>query len=145
MVEVVSEIGRLIEEFADEQWPRPKPADIARRLAVTRQTVSKWYAGSIPRPEHLRALATLLGLPYSRLTDAILTEQGYYPKESERHDASPIGTRSIPPERMAGAEEMRRKGVSDAVIEAWLAGEPSSPDREGGAGHGAGDHGVREA
>ncbi len=57
-------------------------AELAERLGVSQQTVSRWESGAaIPQPERIIALAELLGLEEVRL----LGYAGYLPKADRSH------------------------------------------------------------
>ena len=50
--------------------------EIAKRLKVSEQAVSKWYSGkSLPSPVHLLALAHLLGTDVESLLKAFLKKK----------------------------------------------------------------------
>jgi transcriptional regulator with XRE-family HTH domain len=85
----MGQLGRFIDEYKDRQEYRPSSADIAKRLGVSKSTVGNWYDGSMPSPENLRALSTLIGVSYTRLLDAALVDAAYLPRESDRDDAAP--------------------------------------------------------
>ena len=54
-------LGRRLEEARKSK--SLSQADIARKIGVTRETVSKWESGDKePSPEHLRELALALGV-----------------------------------------------------------------------------------
>lgn len=113
---VVSEVGRLIDEYRDQQQFPVSAAAVARRLGVSRSTIGKWYAGSVPRPEHLRSIATLIGVPYSRLTDAVLSDLGYYAKAGE--DREELSAPKSVAEWDRRAAELQRgvRPLSDAEV-----------------------------
>lgn len=59
----MNDIGRHITNAIDAGRVK-NPADIARRLAVQRSTVSRWISGEkAPSAEEARALADLIGAP----------------------------------------------------------------------------------
>lgn len=75
---MVGELGRLIQAHKDAQKYRVYDAAIARELGVSRSIVGKWKRGeSMPGPENLRALATLLEEPYQTVLNAALRDAGY--------------------------------------------------------------------
>ena len=79
----MGQLGALIEAYRDRQKYRPKNADLARDLHVARSTVGNWLDGTMPKPAHLRALSTLLDVPYLRVLDAVLEDAGYLPRAGE--------------------------------------------------------------
>ena len=139
----MSEVGRLIDQWADGFEFRPNMSDVARRVGVSRAAVSRWYMGSAPTPENLRALASLTGIPYSRFADAVLVDLGYMKKESERHDASPT-TQGVPANLPApphewdvAASALREAGLDESYIVGHIGprpGEVTDPPPAGGTG-----------
>jgi transcriptional regulator with XRE-family HTH domain len=83
----MGELGELIDAYKDRFEYEVSSAAIARRLGVTRTSIGKWYTGSMPTPENLRALSTLMNVPYTRLLDAALADAGYLPKKEREGDA----------------------------------------------------------
>lgn len=69
----------IIQKHIDEQAPyAPTPAQVARRLGVTRTTLTNWqHPRTLVSKEHLRAVAALTGVPYVRVLDALLEDIGY--------------------------------------------------------------------
>ena len=45
---MVSEVGRLLDAWADSLWPRPSKSDISRRVGVSRSTVGPPQRGDHP-------------------------------------------------------------------------------------------------
>lgn len=71
----------LIQAHMDAQPYEVRPADVARALGVSRQTVRNWREPSkLIDKEHLQAIAELVGVPYIRVLDALLEDIGYIPK-----------------------------------------------------------------
>lgn len=79
----MGELGRLIEQYQDEHWPRPSNAEIAARLHVARSSVGNWIKGTMPSPANLRALARLTGVPYPQILEAVLVDAGYKTRSGE--------------------------------------------------------------
>ena len=82
----------LIQAHMDAQPYEVRPADVARALGVSRQTVLNWRElkpnGWISK-QHLQGIAELTGVPYLRVLDAMLEDTGYVPKpRSDGHEAS---------------------------------------------------------
>lgn len=134
----MSEVGRLIDQWADGFEFRPNMSDVARRIGVSRAAVSRWYMGSAPTPENLRALASLTGIPYSRFADAVLSDLGYLAKESDR-DAAPMN-QAVPASGLpvtghewdVAASALHRLGLTAKRIEAEIGSRPPEPDAGGG-------------
>lgn len=74
-------MGRLYDLLQDHMDAQPyevTPADIARRIGVSRQTVLNWRTPSkLVRKDHLLAIAQVTGVPYQRVLDALLEDIGY--------------------------------------------------------------------
>jgi len=85
----MGELGRLIEQYQDEHWPRPTNADIAAVLEVARSTIGNWSDGTMPNPANLRALSRLIGVPYPTILEAVLVDAGYKMKAGERGGDTP--------------------------------------------------------
>lgn len=67
-----------IQDWMDHQLFRVSQAQLAERVGVERSAVSQWKLGqSRPKPEHLRELARLTGIPYDRLLLAVVRDMGY--------------------------------------------------------------------
>lgn len=68
----------LIQAHMDAQPYEVRPADVARKLGVSRQTVLNWRepTGWVSR-RHLEGIAQLTGVPYLRVLDAMLEDIGY--------------------------------------------------------------------
>lgn len=91
----MGELGALVEAWRDRRDPRPSDAWIGRKVgARSRSTVKPWLTGaSMPEPQHLRELATLIGVNYRRVLDAALLDAGYL-TEMEHRDGHPAPTTS---------------------------------------------------
>lgn len=77
----------LIQDHMDSQGYEVTPAQVARKIGVSRQTVLNWREPSkLPMREHLQAVARVTGVPYQRVLDAVLDDIGYlHPRgEGER-------------------------------------------------------------
>lgn len=74
----------LIQEWMDGMLYPPSQRKLAKRLGVAPNTVTEWkYGDSFPSPEHLKALAAHIGVPYARALDAALADRGYDPPKRE--------------------------------------------------------------
>lgn len=74
----------LIQAHMDAQPYEVRPADVARALGVSRQTVLNWREPTrLVSKKHLQALAQLTGVPYLRVLDALLEDIGYIPSSGE--------------------------------------------------------------
>ena len=70
----------LIDRWAADQPVMPPQTGIAAALGVSRQSLLGWReGGTLPRPEHVAAVAALTGAPYVRVLDAAMTDAGYLP------------------------------------------------------------------
>lgn len=68
----------ILQDHMDAQPYEVKPADVARKLGVSRQTVLNWREPTtLIRRDHLNAIAKLTGVPYLRVLDALLDDIGY--------------------------------------------------------------------
>lgn len=87
----MGELGALVEAWRDRRDPRPSDAWIGQKVgARSRSTVGPWLNGtSMPKPEHLRALASLIGLRYRDVLDAALLDAGYLEEREYRGDTTP--------------------------------------------------------
>lgn len=144
---MTSAVGRLIDQWADTHEFRPNMSDVARRVGVSRAAVSRWYMGSAPTPENLRALASLTGIPYSRFADAVLTDLGYLPRESEGRGQQPAAnTPAVLGELPRTAHEwdvaaaaLRQAGLAESYIVKHIGSRPvDHPPGEGGTAGGIG-------
>lgn len=81
--ERTGQLWRLVQEWMDSIPYPPSQSRLAGRLEVSRSTLTDWkYGRGFPSPEHLRALAAEIGVPYERVLDAALVDRGYreYPQ-----------------------------------------------------------------
>jgi transcriptional regulator with XRE-family HTH domain len=85
-----SHLWAVIESWLDVlPWP-PTQSQLAKKLGVSRQAVTEWkYGLSVPKPEHLRALADEMAAVagpdvYDRLLDAVNLDQGFEPRRRLR-------------------------------------------------------------
>lgn len=75
----------LIQAHMDTQPYEVRPADVAKALGVSRQTVANWREpSSLIEKKHLQAIAELIGVPYVRVLDALLEDIGYLPKSEAK-------------------------------------------------------------
>lgn len=79
---------QLIQDHMDQQPYEVRPADVARKLGVSRQTVLNWREPTkLIRRDYLLAIAELTGVPYLRVLDALLDDIGYLrPAEDKSPD-----------------------------------------------------------
>lgn len=73
----MSELIGLIQEHLDRYGVTR--AEFARRAGTNPQTVQNWWdhRTTLPRPEHLRGVAAVIGKPYRVVLDAALVDAGY--------------------------------------------------------------------
>lgn len=139
---MVSEVGRLIDAYFGKQKFPPTLAWVAREVGVAKSTVSHWHRGDTsPRPEHLRRLAQVLEMPYSRLVDAVVVDQGYYTKEGEGHD-EPAATKTAREDtgRVGEVEDrLRAAGFSESAVKDARAGEVVRDPGHNTPGHSVAD------
>jgi len=121
----MGELGALIQEFRDNQLGVISDAEIGRQVGVTRGAIGAWIRGlsAMPAPEHLRALALYIRMPYDRVLQAALADAGYYgPRESDdggnRPPTKMTVTRThgvtVDLPRETGTAPRRRRGVPGA-------------------------------
>lgn len=68
----------LIDEHRDRQVYTPSYSRIAEQLGVSRQTLLNWREPSrLIAKDHLVAIASVTGVPYARVLDALLADIGY--------------------------------------------------------------------
>lgn len=79
----MSELMRLIQAHLDKYGV--SRAEFARRAGTTPQTVQNWKnrPGTLPKPEHLRGVADVIGVPFQVVLNAALADAGYSRDESE--------------------------------------------------------------
>lgn len=70
----------LIQDHIDAQPYEVTLAQVARKIGVSRQTISNWRTPTklIDR-EHLTKISEVTGVPYMRVLDALLYDIGYMP------------------------------------------------------------------
>lgn len=74
----------IVQEWMDSMPYPPSQRRLAYRLDVSPTTVTGWkYGESFPSVANLKALAAEIGVPYERLLDAVLIDQGYRAPHSE--------------------------------------------------------------
>lgn len=77
----------LIEAHMNAQPYKVLPADVARELGVSRQTVLNWREPSqLLDLKNLQGISRLTGVPYIRVLDANLEDIGYIPKSEPKPD-----------------------------------------------------------
>lgn len=91
----MGQVWRLIEEHQSSTPYGASIREIARGAGIKESTLPRWKElRRLPEPEHLRALARQINVPYRVLLDAALTDCGYLTSRVGP-DADPI-----PPGRM---------------------------------------------
>lgn len=80
---------QLLQDHMDEQPYEVRPADVARKLGVSRQTVLNWREPTrLIDKKHLIAISRLTGVPYVRVLDALLEDIGYLDAPAQSPDDS---------------------------------------------------------
>jgi transcriptional regulator with XRE-family HTH domain len=83
----------LIQEHIDSQGYEVTPAQVARKIGVSRQTVLNWREpAKLPMREHLQAIARVTGVPYQRVLDAVLDDIGYLHPRVESDEGMDVAT-----------------------------------------------------
>lgn len=83
-----SHVWAVIQAWLDDLPFPPNQSQIAKRLGIKRQSVNGWKFGtSLPKPEHLEALADEMAAVagpdvYQRLLEARARDQGFDPGRS---------------------------------------------------------------
>lgn len=91
----------LLQAHMDAQPYEVKPADIARKIGVSRQTVLNWKTPTkLIDKDHLLAIAAITGVPYQRVLDALLEDIGYLRPDE------PTNVSELLP-KVAGEQELR--------------------------------------
>lgn len=81
----MGKLYELIQAHMDAQPYEVRPADVARALGVSRQTVLNWREpSSLIGFKNLTAIANLTGVPYIRVLDANLEDIGYIPRSPDK-------------------------------------------------------------
>ena len=116
------ELGALVEAWRDRRDPRPSDAWIGRKVgASSRSTVGPWLRGeSMPRPQQLRKLASLIGVSYRTVLDAALLDAGYLEEREYRDNTAPMNVTE------ADAETLMRD--SGLPTEGQTPRAPDTPD-----------------
>ncbi|MFK5691330.1 helix-turn-helix transcriptional regulator [Ornithinimicrobium sp. LYQ92] len=129
---MTTRLGQLIQDFLDNQDWDISRAQVAKKLDVSRQTVTNWESGvrELPRPENLRALASLARVPYLTVLNAALTDAGYLQTEELMGNAqypAPITTLKGEPKKTKRAGKVHlppRKGHDRTKDAADVTPEP---------------------
>lgn len=68
----------LVQDWLDALVYPPSQRKLAAQLDISASALSQWkYAEGFPTPGNLRRLAAEIGVPYERVLDAVLRDQGY--------------------------------------------------------------------
>lgn len=85
-------MGRLydiLQAHMDAQPYEVTPADIAKRIGVSRQTVRNWETPTkLIRKDHLVAIARIAGVSYYQVRDALMEDIGYLHEDQEPASAA---------------------------------------------------------
>lgn len=88
-------VWRLIQQWRDRRDFPVSQASLAKAIGVRPTALSQWKLGQArPTPEHLRAIATLTGISYGDLLEALLRDMGYLRTESLQ-DAAANATQPV--------------------------------------------------
>lgn len=94
----MGELGRLIRAHQVGHGYNGTPVSntaFAKRVGVTKGAVGNWIAGTgLPTADNIRKLATVLGVPHTRVLDAALADAGYQPRRT--WDDEPATTTEAP-------------------------------------------------
>ena len=75
----------LIQGHIDAQPYDVTLAQVARKVGVSRQTISNWRSPTkLIDKEHLLALSKVTGVPYLRVLDALLQDIGYLTPQASK-------------------------------------------------------------
>lgn len=97
----MGQVWRLIEQHQDSTPYGASVREIARGAGIKESTLPRWRdLKRMPEPDHLRALARQINVPYRVLLDAALADTGYLDARSEREDVGNDGRSA--PNRQAG-------------------------------------------
>lgn len=68
----------LVQAWMDSMPYPPRQRKLAERIKVSPSVLSQWkYGDGFPNPENIKALAAEIGVPYEKMLDAVLKDQGY--------------------------------------------------------------------
>lgn len=83
----MGQVWKLIEQHQDSTPYGASIREIARGAGIKESTLPRWRdLKRMPEPDHLRALARQINVPYRVLLDAALADTGYLGARSERED-----------------------------------------------------------
>lgn len=72
------QLWRVIQEWMDSISYPPSQGKLADKIGISRSSMSDWKYGRVfPGPDALKALAAEIGVPYERVLDAALRDNGY--------------------------------------------------------------------
>lgn len=78
MAKATGYLWAVIQEWLDAQPYPPSQRKVAERIGVGHSTITDWkYARTMPAVDDLKALAAELAVPYERVLNAALIDQGY--------------------------------------------------------------------
>lgn len=83
----MGQLWKFIEQHQDSTLYGASVREIARGAGIKESTLPRWQnLKRMPEPEHLRALARHINVPYRVLLDAALADTGYLDARPERED-----------------------------------------------------------
>lgn len=73
----ITHVWAIVQDWMDSHWPQVSQAQLAKRMGVSKSTISAWkYGDTQPEPEDIRALASICEKPREQLVDAWLRDVG---------------------------------------------------------------------
>lgn len=136
----MGQLWKFIEQHQDSTLYGASVREIARGAGIKESTLPRWQnLKRMPEPEHLRALARHINVPYRVLLDAALADTGYLDARPEREEGedrgnaapnTPAGDDPAPTELdLRRARENGRSDEQLRVVQEALGGDgPARPD-----------------
>lgn len=103
---------QLIQDHMDAQPYEVRPADVARKIGVSRQTVLNWQTPTkLINKTHLQAIAKVTGVPYLRVLDALLEDIGYLAADNDGDNVTELSepVRKVSGDDLAGLPSVAKK------------------------------------
>lgn len=119
----MGQLWKFIEQHQDSTLYGASVREIARGAGIKESTLPRWQnLKRMPEPEHLRALARHINVPYRVLLDAALADTGYLDARPEREEGEDRGNAA--PNTPAGDDpaptklelvRARQQGMDEAI------------------------------